>query len=399
MSPHCSPPTPDYDDSLTLDRTPYLDDATSMLASFSNLTVANARHSIAFSSADIGTPTLDYLTSRPTSSIQSQQQNATLQPSYYAQDKEPVSTRHPRFWMYDGSIVLRAENTLYRVHQTVLAAHSDIFDGLFTVPQPQVSPPIDGNSPPFVDGCHVVTLYGDKERDVEDLLHAVYVPDHFSHLAPDADLETLLDFITGILRLATKYMIRHLRQRCIALLHTKFPCTFEGYDSKAATSSDRYRSDMVMRTISIAQELNVPTVLPYAYYCMSRFPHRRFLKERPGDISWQTKTIVLIGRERLALAQASITHAFLLVFRRSPLCVSALCAHARGPHAQWHELENARCAHPLRRYDAWHDLNVCRECVSYCQNVHDLGRRDVWKHLPEWFELGDWDELKETQDR
>lgn len=177
MSPQRPPATLDYDDSLTPDRTPYLDDATSMLASFSNLTVANARHSIAFSNTDIGTPTLDYLNSRPTSSVLTQQQNAMLHPSYHVPDKEAILTRHPRFWMYDGSIVLRAENTLYRVHQTVLAAHSDIFDGLFTVPQPQVSPPLDAHSPPFVDGCHVVTLYGDRERDVEDLLHAVYVPE------------------------------------------------------------------------------------------------------------------------------------------------------------------------------------------------------------------------------
>lgn len=167
----------DRDDSLTPDRTPYLDDATSMLASFNNLTVANARHSIAFSNADAASPTLDYVNSHPSSSIPSHPQDPTLPPSCHALDKEPIITRHPRFWMYDGSIVLRAENTLYRVHQTVLAAHSDIFDGLFTVPQPQVTLPLDGHSPPFVDGCHVVTLYGDKERDVEDLLHAVYVPE------------------------------------------------------------------------------------------------------------------------------------------------------------------------------------------------------------------------------
>ena len=226
---------------------------------------------------------------------------------------------------------------------------------------------------------------------------------HFDTLAPDADLDTLMTFIGGILRLSTKYMIRYLRQRCISLLLTKLPSTFESYEAKSKSTSssaatpDRYRSDTVMRAIKLAQENNVLEALPYAYYCVSRFPHKRLLKERPGDMSWKDKAICLVGRERLNWAQMSMSYSFLLVFQRAPICQSVLCAHARGPHAEWHMLENYRSPHPLREYDRWESLNVCPDCVAYSQTRHLEGRKDVWKHLPTLFELPTWEELKELQ--
>ena len=205
-------------------------------------------------------------------------------------------------------------------------------------------------------------------------------------------------------------MIRYLRQRCISLFLTKLPSTFESYEAKARPSSsssstsstpgktrDRYRSDTVMRAIKLAQENDIHEALPYAYYCVSRFPHKRLLKERPGDISWKDKAICLVGRERLQWAQMSMSYAFLLVFQRSPVCQSALCAHARGPHAEWHLLENERSPHPLREYDRWDALNVCPDCVAYCQARHLEGRKDVWKYLPTLFELPTWEELRGTQ--
>ncbi|KAF9522445.1 hypothetical protein CPB83DRAFT_899627 [Crepidotus variabilis] len=312
----------------------------------------------------------------------------------------PASVRHPEFWLYDGSVVLAVEKTLFRVHQTILANHSEVFADLFTIPQP------DGEF--MIDGCHIVQLY-DDENDFSDLLKAVYRPDHLDTLPLDADLDTLMNFISGILKLSTKYMIRYLRQRCIALLLTKLPATFESYQAKSHStnptsslspptpSPDRYRSDTVMRAIKLAQENNVLEALPYAYYCVSRFPHKRLLKERPGDISWKDKAICLVGRERLGWAQMSMSYSFLLVFQRSPTCQSLLCAHARSPHAEWHALENARSPHPLREFEGWDRLNICPDCVAYCKQRHLAGRQEVWNHLPTLFELQSWEELKKIQ--
>jgi len=83
-------------------------------------------------------------------------------------------TRHPDFWLYDGSIVLSVQNTLFRVHQTILAKHSEVFADLFTVPQPPFS--ISGEDDDAVmEGCHVVEMH-DFAADFTDLLHAIYHP-------------------------------------------------------------------------------------------------------------------------------------------------------------------------------------------------------------------------------
>lgn len=83
-------------------------------------------------------------------------------------------TRHGEFWLYDGSIVLAVENTLFRVHQTILANHSEVFADLFTIPQP------DGEE--MIDGCHVVRLFDDNENQFADLLRAMYHPEYVLYL-------------------------------------------------------------------------------------------------------------------------------------------------------------------------------------------------------------------------
>lgn len=83
-----------------------------------------------------------------------------------------IVTRRKDFWFHDGSVVLRTSNTLFKVHQTVLAAHSEVFADLFTLPQPE-SPSCEE----MVDRCHVVQLY-DSVQDLADVLRAIYIPSY-----------------------------------------------------------------------------------------------------------------------------------------------------------------------------------------------------------------------------
>ena len=51
-------------------------------------------------------------------------------------------------WFDDGNIVLVAEGTAFRVYRGILARNSEVFRGMFTVPQP-----LDGEK---WEGCDVV---------------------------------------------------------------------------------------------------------------------------------------------------------------------------------------------------------------------------------------------------
>lgn len=94
----------------------------------------------------------------------------------------PGPTRHLDLWFSDGSVVLRADNTLFRVHISQLSRHSAFFRDLFSLPQPSVRRQRSiSSSSSFVDvdegiqmeGCPVIVLH-DSAEDVGNLLTALY---------------------------------------------------------------------------------------------------------------------------------------------------------------------------------------------------------------------------------
>lgn len=78
--------------------------------------------------------------------------------------------RHPDLWFSDGSVVLRAEGTLFRVHISQLVRRSLFFRDLFSLPQPaKDAAGLDGT----FDGCPLLVLH-DSAEDLSNLLKALY---------------------------------------------------------------------------------------------------------------------------------------------------------------------------------------------------------------------------------
>ncbi|KAG6899398.1 hypothetical protein C0993_010594 [Termitomyces sp. T159_Od127] len=75
---------------------------------------------------------------------------------------------------------------------------------------------------------------------------------HFDNLPTGADLDVLLEFISGILRLSTKYFIPALRKRCISLLTARFPTTYEDY----MASSPRPYTPSIIKSAGGRSEAN-----------------------------------------------------------------------------------------------------------------------------------------------
>lgn len=183
------------------------------------------------------------------------------------------------------------------------------------------------------------------------MLLLIRTSSYFDDFPSDSELDPTLDFISGILRLSSKYMVQSLRRKCITLFTRNLPATLDDYDSRVLRGTSKHiKSDAIMRAIRLAQETDVPIVLPYAYYCVARLPSRRILEVNSNDISWQQKTICLVGRERLRYGEMSLSHSFLLAFRPASTCPNVLCAVSRSPHTEWHILEASRHPHPLRPY-------------------------------------------------
>lgn len=68
-------------------------------------------------------------------------------------------------WFPDGNIILIAEQVMFKVHRGQLERHSDVFQDMFSLPQP----PDTG----LYDGCRILELH-DSAQDVHHLLRALY---------------------------------------------------------------------------------------------------------------------------------------------------------------------------------------------------------------------------------
>jgi hypothetical protein len=84
-------------------------------------------------------------------------------------DPEPYEAqRVPGLWFEDGSLVIQAGTSQFRVYRGTLAARSPVFQDMLSFPQP---PNAD-----LVDGCPVVRL-PDAATEVTSFLKALFEPE------------------------------------------------------------------------------------------------------------------------------------------------------------------------------------------------------------------------------
>lgn len=219
---------------------------------------------------------------------------------------------------------------------------------------------------------------------------------HFDKLTPDANLYTLISFISGVLRISTKYNIHLLRQKCITVLRTKFPSTLSGCDI-LLSSGYQYTPSAIVRAIPLARETNVPEILPWAFYISTHISMADLLND--SVLSWRDKALCLAGKERLWEVQKTLTHPFRFEPVRAPNCINA--CQLRPPQiADWREMEELRkTPHPLEIYSKWSSMKMCQKCLTQMESQHQAGREKVWKALPSIFELGSWEDIHKDQNR
>jgi hypothetical protein len=100
----------------------------------------------------------------------------------------PVAESQRSFdvWYDDGTLVIRAENTLFRVYRGILSSHSEFFKDMLSLPQPR------GVGDETVDDCHVVQVH-DQAEDMAPFLRSLhdvkYVLNSLSSAASHAHLQ------------------------------------------------------------------------------------------------------------------------------------------------------------------------------------------------------------------
>ncbi|KAJ7671713.1 hypothetical protein B0H17DRAFT_1085005, partial [Mycena rosella] len=101
------------------------------------------------------------------------------------------SPRDDELWFTDGTLVLSAGRSSFRVYGGLLAKRSPVFHDMLQFPQP--------DDAEVVDGCPVVHLQ-DNEADLRCFLNALF--DH--QFFPSFPEKTSFDTLAGVIRLSTK---------------------------------------------------------------------------------------------------------------------------------------------------------------------------------------------------
>ncbi|CAE7162883.1 unnamed protein product [Rhizoctonia solani] len=119
--------------------------------------------------------------------------------------------RHPKFYSDDTMVVIRVEDTLFRVHKHLLLK-SETFSDMFKVPKVTNNKPEEGSSPD-----HPIDLISVSVSDFEALLtvlYAGYHPTHPGQLTPN--FEPFL--LTAAFRLVQMWNFSDLRTYLLPLV-------------------------------------------------------------------------------------------------------------------------------------------------------------------------------------
>ncbi|TRM66487.1 hypothetical protein BD626DRAFT_627027 [Schizophyllum amplum] len=164
-------------------------------------------------------------------------------------------TRVQDLWFPDGDVVVRAGNTLFRVHAPVLERRAPALRGLLAVSQ------ADPDSEE-VDGAPVLVLQ-DPPEQVTHWLRAMFIADSF----PAPPQPTTLDALDAVLRLSHKYDTTHLRTRGMQHLATLFATDVPSLSSLHCTLTDADDTPAFLaRTYALARDVRADWALPHALY-------------------------------------------------------------------------------------------------------------------------------------
>jgi len=196
----------------------------------------------------------------------------------------PPAEHHERHYISDGNVVLSAvsqdktRTVVFRVHKSLLTEQSEVFESMFAVPQG------DGESDGHVESYEGLPLVHmpDTAEEVEELLNALRDPLAFCEQTTFSDTPLR---IRNALHLASKYLMAELRAKLVRVVEREWPSSLDEMDMRDQAFEElkgRIDSDMLVQgwpiqflpepaaAIALAEEFNIKSILPAAYYDLTR---------------------------------------------------------------------------------------------------------------------------------
>ncbi|KAM5535545.1 hypothetical protein V8D89_010789 [Ganoderma adspersum] len=308
------------------------------------------------------------------------------------------------FWFEDGSVVVIAQTTAFRVHRSVLSRHSDTFSGLFSIPQP-ASP----ESLELIDGCPVVRV-ANSAHDFLCLFRALY--DGANYLMHDKRVE--FSELAALARLGHKYQLDNIVAGVCGRLATVFsldsnnfnPCGWE----KAPLPINIAMADAV-EALNLFRLLGREDMIPVALYACCQLSVTTLIpgiKRADGtceQLSSDDLQLCLAGREALTSAYA---WRMFRVFNVKPNdkcstpenCARHLNGVSQSPATRIHLFQGTRVLSRLTPvlYQLHQSQLICKECQEMLVARDKTMRRMVWEQVPKMLNLkvGNWPPFEDS---
>ncbi|KAJ7026982.1 hypothetical protein C8F04DRAFT_1005370 [Mycena alexandri] len=294
-------------------------------------------------------------------------------------------------WFEDDTLILRAEDSIFRVSKGVLMARSHVLKTL-------ICGLAQGN-PATLDDCPVVQLDHSSE-DVTSFLKAIFDSDFF--LPPPA--KAPFTVVIGVLRLAHAYDVKYLFRRALLHLEGFFPSTLDGEHVYAeVTESNEFLSCTLLAlraALDVGALWNIPSIM---YECCA-FTLAEILDDaRRRDLPGVNERALILSHSKQAALGTSFVTNFLYA-EPSGRCRSA--AKCNVGKLVWLEKvdgwrKEGRDSVPLEFWDEsdWEDMkpDFCQGCLASFQESYARGRKMFWEELPTTFGLPAWEELNKAK--
>ncbi|KAJ7652868.1 hypothetical protein DFH06DRAFT_1205853 [Mycena polygramma] len=293
-------------------------------------------------------------------------------------DSQPTSNQlalvRSDIWFDDGTVVLQAENALFRVYRGVLAAQSPIFRDTFSIPQPATQD--------TYEGCPLVVLH-DSATDLRLFLLATHDAGYLTKNPVDG-----ITTLASLLRLSTKYDVDHIRSRMVSILRSIYPSHLLGYRMRRWPAAYQEKDSDDFVALRLAEEFDVPSVLPVIYYECCRYTTSDLLQ---ADISFADKSKCILARDTFSEEWSRRIYSF-LCNDPGPTCMDVpSCSRARFRRLGASELTFGPVfTETCTSIAAW---GLCAICLVDAKKSFEAQRSALWHALPSLFGLAPWDDL------
>ncbi|KZP11085.1 hypothetical protein FIBSPDRAFT_913674 [Athelia psychrophila] len=312
-----------------------------------------------------------------------------------SESSAPVALVRSDIWYDDGNVILQAEGVQFKVHKSILAQSSSVFQDMFSFPQPSTT------DTEMAEGCPIVHL-SDSAEEVRYVLQAIFQRKYTVG-------EVLsLPVVSALLCLGGKYDIQPLHNEARKRLFLLFTITLHERDAitwASAGIEDPEDRGFFFHALLTARRAGLLSILPLLLYpCCGFFKASEIKNGFRSGMDGSTlyfprddQIACLAGYQAIYAAQAETTYAWLYQDSTlGPNCITPqTCDEARRVHLITYSTAPTPDIAGLRTWSAETELLDDELCKN---KLHEAGREKFWEQLPGLFDLPSWEELSKERD-